>query len=96
VPSRLVVGRRRCAGSGSIGGGGGGEGVGCIGFGGRGKMGLGWGVGWSAGAVWVGVGSPEVRRCVGPCAGEWVDRWGGGGGGEMGLVRQLGQVPRRR
>jgi hypothetical protein len=44
--------------------------------GGGGEMGLGWGVGWSAGVVWVGVGSSEVHRCVGPCASEWVNRWG--------------------
>jgi hypothetical protein len=27
-----------------------------------GELGLGWGVGWSTSAVWVGVGSPEVRQ----------------------------------
>jgi hypothetical protein len=61
--------------NGSIGGG-----VGCIEvWGGGGGDGFGMGCwvylfGWSTGAVWVGVGSPEVRRCVGPCAGEWVNR----------------------
>jgi hypothetical protein len=54
-------------------GGGGGEGLGVSGLGGGrwvwdGVLGVSL-FGWSTGAVWVGVGSSEVRWRVGPCTG---------------------------